>query len=57
MRFFSNVLSLVCCCIFFPLAIAAMITIGLAMVGITFVAFLIVTPFFLLEEARRHPKI
>jgi hypothetical protein len=50
MRFISSVVSMVVT----GIALAAMMTFGMAMVGITLVTFIIVTPFFLLEERRRR---
>lgn len=52
MRVLSNILSVVGCCV----PIALMMTFGLVMIGLGLMAFIVMTPFFLLEEKHRRVK-
>lgn len=49
----KNVLEIVGCCIVIPFAIGIMVTFGLAMVGIATVAFIIMSPYFMMKEKQQ----
>ena len=53
----KTILEIVGCCIAIPFAIAVMVTFGLAMVGIAFVAFVIVSPYFMRKEKEKNESI